>query len=195
VELGIRAMNTEQTQMFKQNIRLAYWCAYHYGHSVMPLLGDRIQAACIGLMRAVQHYDPARAQLSTYATRLMYREIRHTSLEERRPPKGDPVVIACSDVFGAVYAEDLIGMLPSQEPSPEDKLLRQEERTLLFEAARRVPRRNKCKSTWTAVDVIQKLDQGMTQLKIAQELGVSRARIGQVVADVRTEYQMMGGEK
>lgn len=55
-------------QLFERNLRLVWQIARKYGGSAVPLV-DRIQEGSIGLLRAVEGYDPSRGfRFSTYAT-------------------------------------------------------------------------------------------------------------------------------
>ena len=167
------AMSQAQEQVFTANIPLAIWVArrYSYGHGTLSL-DDRIQAARIGLWKAVLRHDPTKAKLSTFAVRVMINEIVRAGQHEQPT--------------GAVRIEDVQAVLAERADGPEASLLRREENASLSAYAARIPRQRKHKgATWTASDVAALIDQGNRPSQVARLLGVSRERISQVVAAIR----------
>jgi len=163
----------ERKALFDRNIRLAEWCARRYGQGQLSH-DDRRQAARIGLWKACMSWSSDGAALSTYALRCIYNEIRLACARERVREYADVDLLV--DVL-----ED------TSMPTPE-QVLAQREQAVLGEAlsvANRVPHRVK---RATAADIVTMMGEGRLQSEIAQALGVSRQRIGQVVADVRAEY-------
>ncbi len=68
--LGARVMAGDEAAkraMIEGNLRLVYWVAQKFRWTGSPLM-DLIQDGTLGLIRAVEKYDPERGNLSTYAT-------------------------------------------------------------------------------------------------------------------------------
>lgn len=178
-EIGM--MSEVQEQAFKNHIRLAHWVAHHYGHGVLPLLDDRIQAAQIGLWKAILHHDPNKSKLTTYAVRVMINEILHTGIDERPA--------------GTVTIESVQAILTEQRDDPEAALLRREENNALSTYAARVQRKRGRKgATWTAADVAALIDKGHRPAEVARMFGVSRERIRQILVAIRAERAKEGVE-
>ena len=65
IKAGLAKMSTAKQRFMHANLRLVIWVAQKHGGL---LLGDKIQAGNIGLMRAVDRFDPRRGtKFSTYA--------------------------------------------------------------------------------------------------------------------------------
>lgn len=174
-------MSDTQVQTFKANIRLAHWVAHRYGHGILPMLDDRIQAARIGLWKAVLHHDPTKAKLTTFAVRVMINEILHAGIDERRPA-------------GTVCIEDVQAVLAEHRDNPEALLLRHEENAALSTFAAKVQRKRGRKgATWTATDVAAEIDKGHRPAEVARMFGVSRERIRQIIVAIRAERAKEGG--
>lgn len=68
VERQIKTASRARSQFAERNLRLVWAIAKRYVHSGVPL-PDLVQEGCIGLLRAVDGYDPGRGfRFSTYAT-------------------------------------------------------------------------------------------------------------------------------
>lgn len=190
----VEALNQVQAQMFADNIRLVHWvarrCRYGYGHGVLSY-EDRIQAARIGLWKAILHHDPTKAKLSTFAVRVMINEILHTGEDERAIPQPPTAYVRYDNA--PMLVEDILSVVADHHPNPEQELLAREESAILVEKATRVVRQRKRKgATWTASDVAAMISEGHRPAQVARILGVSRERIRQVVAAIRVAAEEEG---
>ena len=170
-------MTEDQRQAFTTNLRLADWLAHRFGRGLLPILDDRIQAARIGLWKAVLYYDPMKAKLTTFAVRVMIHEILKTSQRERSCS-----VTADGRTLPFVSVEDLSAVLAASDPSPEQQLLNREERTKLSTAVADCKVR---KNVVHPAEVVALIERGYRQADVARHFGISRQRIGQIMAAVR----------
>ncbi|HEY9841346.1 MAG TPA: sigma-70 family RNA polymerase sigma factor [Candidatus Obscuribacterales bacterium] len=64
--------------LLQQHMELVYRIARNYSHSVQSHYDDLVQVGSIGLLRAIERFDPGRrTQFRTYAAHLITSEIRH----------------------------------------------------------------------------------------------------------------------
>jgi RNA polymerase sigma factor (sigma-70 family) len=67
ITASLHAMRSQRSRLVEGYLRLVIWIARKYGWSVLPLQ-DRIQEGNIGLLKAVDRFDPARGvRFTTYA--------------------------------------------------------------------------------------------------------------------------------
>ena len=82
VELAARIKKGDKearAQMIKANLRLVVKIAHDYGNLGLPLL-DLVSEGNIGLMKAVERFDPAKGgKLSTYAAWWIKQSIKRVS--------------------------------------------------------------------------------------------------------------------
>lgn len=77
-------LNDTQRKLAEENIRLAYWYA-HQMKSIPLELEERISLAALGLVKAVEKYDPARgANFAAYARKVMHDEILLSFRKEKK---------------------------------------------------------------------------------------------------------------
>ena len=86
MDLGNRAMRGDEEArraLIQGNLRLAVKIAHDYKGMGVPLL-DLIQEGNIGLMKAVDRYDPAKGKFSTYAAWWIRQTMRRALLNQSR---------------------------------------------------------------------------------------------------------------
>lgn len=70
--------NQSRDALLEQNMDLVHRIARNYSHAVQSHYDDLVQVGSIGLLRAIDRFDPARkTQFRTYASHLITSEIRH----------------------------------------------------------------------------------------------------------------------
>lgn len=79
VEIDFRnASAADKSALLKQHLDLVQRIARNYSHSVKSHYEDLVQVGSIGLLRAIDRFDPnRRTQFRTYAAHLITSEIRH----------------------------------------------------------------------------------------------------------------------
>jgi RNA polymerase sigma factor (sigma-70 family) len=173
-EMETLTTSDTQTQTFEANLGLATWVAMRFGHSVLPSLDDRIQAARIGLWKAVLHHDPVKSKLTTFAVRVMLNEIVRVGRREH--------------AIDALPIETVMHAVQDAALNPEQQILLREAQEPLSRFAGQVTRKRIYRgATWTASDVAAMIDAGKRPVEVARILGVSRERIRQVLKAIRAE--------
>lgn len=168
------------SRAIQDHAALIHWVAHRFGCGALPHLDDRLQAARIGLWRALATYDPTRARFGTHAVHLMVNEIWATAQREH-------------GIRTVLPIEELRSVLADHQPTPEEQLMYQEESARLCEYAACVPRkRARNGATWTASDVAELVSKGFRPASIARMLGVSRERIRQVLQAIHDECARNG---
>jgi RNA polymerase primary sigma factor len=124
-------------KLMKSSLRLVVTMARRYIHCGMPLL-DLIEEGNIGLMRAVERFDPeAGCRFSTYATwwirQAITRALSNSSRTIRIPAHIVEKVSQFRRKSQALYSS--IGREPSVEEMAEEMNLSKEETVRLFELA------------------------------------------------------------
>ncbi|PKL74668.1 MAG: RNA polymerase subunit sigma [Candidatus Melainabacteria bacterium HGW-Melainabacteria-1] len=72
------ALKQQQKLLLQKHMDLVQRIARNYSHSVQSHFDDLVQVGSIGLLRAIERFDPARkTQFRTYAAHLITSEIRH----------------------------------------------------------------------------------------------------------------------
>lgn len=185
-----KPLTATQMKLFEDNLRLVPYVAHRYGHNVMPLKDDRLQAARIGLWRAVRSYDPTREiRLVTYAVRVMVRTIRRTAKQERAKV---PTMLF-KDLRWQLRKQrsrsNLIDRLMADSTGdPESHAMS----AAYFAVAARLRLRAREDAAWTPLDVLYMMSQGVRQSDIARKLNISRERIRQIVNSIRAEWSWEG---
>lgn len=174
-------LTAEQREaLFHDNIKLAEYIAKRYGQGRLPH-DDRRQAARIGLMKAARKWDPTLSeQFSPYAAVAVRREIDRVSCREVISAMMTDIdgLAACAD--GPDPEQELLNAQQEQEL---ERIAAEQHRELVDAAA---PRKRAWRGhVWSPREVVEMYAKGTPQARIALALGVSRQRIGQIVADAR----------
>jgi RNA polymerase sigma factor (sigma-70 family) len=161
-----------RTQVLQENMKLVVWCAKRFGPRQMSL-EDRVQEAALAAWLNLAKYDPERDRaLSTFLSVVMRNRLYTLCRESQR----EVVTVALNEGIPVMSTND----------DPEAPIL-------MFDAHREVMRavssigcnRHYRDNRFQHSDVVEMLACGMTKSEISRKLGVSRERIGQIVAEVR----------
>lgn len=137
-----RGDKAARNHMVEANILLVMFVAKDYRHNQHSGHGlqlvDLVQEGCIGLIRAAETFDPAKAKFSTYAANgirmAINRAISNKSLDIRVP------VEVLGDAYKADQAETALRNELGREPSVDEVAKRIERKVQHVETARTTPR-------------------------------------------------------
>ncbi len=156
----------DANQAVRSHERLVRWAAHAVQDSRLSK-DEKIQAARIGLWKAILRYDPTYGELDTYAVKVMVNEIRKTAHREQKIP--------------AFRKIDSV-----EESQVQDGMAERDYIERWCEAARSLERVYKTRAAWTYGDVLDHLLDGKSMADIGRFYGLSRERVRQIVKEIHT---------
>lgn len=143
-------------------------------------LEDLVQVGAIGLIKAVDRYDPGRGPLAAYAVPTVLGEIRRHLRDAARPVRLPRSRWEAGDPLPFATLGDADGELPDTEA--EQRLERGEDRALLAAGLRRLARRER--------EIVRlRYYDGLSQRRIAARLGLSQVHVSRLLAQSLTALQ------
>jgi RNA polymerase sigma-B factor len=157
-DLGARA------QLIEAYLPLARSLARRFAHSG-ERVEDLVQVGSIGLIKAVDRFEPARGDLASYAAPTIVGEIRR-HLRDRatliRTPRQQPEA-------------PVVLLQPEELPAPDDELRASEDRVAVSSGLRRLHRRER--------DAVRcRYFRDMSQAEVASALGISQTHTSRLLA-------------
>lgn len=153
-----------RTQLIEAYLPLARALARRFAHRG-ERVEDLVQVGTIGLIKAVDRFEPTRGDLASYAAPTIVGEIkrhlrdRATLIRTPRQEPPAPVVLA----------------QPEELPDPDDELRASEDRVAVWSGLRRLHRRER--------DAVRcRYFRDMSQAEVASELGISQTHTSRLLA-------------
>ncbi len=181
-----------QEQLVTHNLSLVISVARKFmGRGVR--LEDLVQEGNYGLLKAIEHFDPEKGnRFSTYAvwwirayvTRSLKdgpSSVRRTMPNGGLPPRDISLEETLSDDGESTHMD----RLPDEGPTPDEQLMRKEERAQVRDALTKV-RKRIGELGWDILSDRLTQDEPRTLEELGKEWGLSRERVRQVEKSTRT---------
>lgn len=153
---------TQRNQMVEQNMNLAYHVANKFNCKRISQ-DDIKQVAMIGLIKAVEKFNPNKGKFSTYACKVIKNEIINEIKRANR--------------FPAEMADDEMNQLESDTLSPADK------EYFMFELESKLDHQE-------FVAVTMQFLEGCTQKEVAEEIGCSQGQVCRIIKKAKKKIKL-----
>jgi len=167
---------TTRDDRIEAHIPLVRALARRYARRGGEPFDDLVQVGCIGLIHAVDRYDPARGAFEAYAVPTITGEIRR-HLRDRAPLVRAP----------ASLPRAAVGPLTDDVPCPTDPIPAVDARLAVVDALRTLPLHERR-------IVVLWLYGGRSQRRIAAEVGISQIHVSRLLRGALARLQVTLGE-
>lgn len=170
-------LTSTQQKLVEDNHNLIYGIA----HKNKINLDEYYDVLAIGLCKAAMQYDESKGQFSTFAYQTMLFEylgvIRHNKIKSAIP-ENETISMNTKIDNGSETPISLADMIPSYDDM-EDNIVSKDYVEFLCNKLQRQEEK----------DIVILLASGMSQVEVAESLGVSRQRVGQRLNSIRKRLQ------
>ena len=143
VAIGAKANGGKDRDTFiLSNIGLVFLIAKKYARN--GDLGDIVHQGIIGLVKAVDKFDPGRySHLSPYASKAIENDIRKYLAKKQKDDQKDAKTISLSQPAQAFQGEPMEHYIPDEQESHEERIFRNDKKQVMEEALGRLGRKYK----------------------------------------------------